>query len=115
MLTYYVASKTIDYVVEGIEEFTGVTIVSAGKSDELKEYLVESLGKGITIYKGERGFMKGRFSESQPCDIIYTVVTRLEVRRIKNSLHGIDPKAFIFTSSIKEATGGILKINKARH
>jgi uncharacterized membrane-anchored protein YitT (DUF2179 family)/predicted metal-dependent HD superfamily phosphohydrolase len=115
MLTYYVASKTIDYVVEGIEEFTGVTIVSAGKSDELKEYLVESLGKGITIYKGERGFMKGRFSESQPCDIIYTVVTRLEVRRIKNSLHGIDPKAFIFTSSIKEATGGILKVNKARH
>jgi len=42
-------------------------------------------------------------------------VTRLEVRRIKNSLHGIDRKAFIFTSSIKEATGGILKINKARH
>ena len=114
MLTYYVATKTIDYVVEGIEEFTGVTIVSAGKSDEIKEFLVEDLGKGITVYKGERGFMKGKFSESQPCDIIYTVVTRLEVRKLRNSLHAIDSKAFIFTSSIKEATGGILK-QKARH
>ncbi len=114
MLTYFIASKTIDYVVEGIEEYTGVTIVSAGKSDEIKEYLVEQLGRGITVYKGERGFMKGRISESQPCDIIYTVVTRLEVRRMKNNLHAIDSKAFIFTSSIKEASGGILKA-KARH
>jgi uncharacterized membrane-anchored protein YitT (DUF2179 family) len=114
MLTYYVATKTIDYVVEGIEEFTGVTIVSAGKSDEIKECLVEQLGKGITVYKGERGFMKGKFSDSSPVDIIYTVVTRLEVRKIRNALHAIDPKAFIFTSSIKEATGGILK-QKARH
>lgn len=115
MLTYFIASKTIDYVVEGIEEYTGVTIVSAGKSDEIKEYLVEQLGKGITVYKGERGFMKGRITESQACDIIYTVVTRLEVRRMKNNLHAIDHKAFIFTSSIKEASGGILKAKGARH
>jgi len=115
MLTYFIASRTIDYVVEGIEEYTGVTIVSAGKSDEIKEYLVEQLGRGITVYKGERGFMKGRISESQPCDIIYTVVTRLEVRRMKNNLHAIDHKAFIFTSSIKEASGGILKAKAARH
>jgi uncharacterized membrane-anchored protein YitT (DUF2179 family) len=114
MLTYFVATKTIDYVVEGIEEFTGVTIVSAGKSDEIKEFLVEELGKGITVYKGERGFLKGNISESHPVDIIYTVVTRLEVRKIRNSMHDIDHKAFIFTSSIKEATGGILK-QKARH
>ncbi len=114
MLTYFVASRTIDYVVEGIEEYTGMTIVSAGRSDEIKEYLVEQLGRGITVYKGERGFMKGNISESHPCDIIYTVVTRLEVRRLRNNLHEIDPKAFITTSSIKEATGGILK-KKARH
>ena len=115
MLTYFVATKTIDYVVEGIEEYTGMTIVSAGKSDQIKEYLVEQLGRGITVYKGERGFMKGKFSESHPCDIIYTVVTRLEVRKIKNALHAIDAKSFIFTSSIKEASGGILKPKGARH
>ncbi len=108
MLTYFVASKTIDYVVEGFEEFTGVTIVSS-KSEEIKEFLVLQMGKGITVYKGERGFMKDSFDQSTETDIIYTVVTRLEVRKLKNAIHQIDEKAFIFSSSIKETSGGILK------
>ena len=107
-LTYYTVTKTIDYVIEGIEEFTGVTIIS-GKSEEIKEKLVLGLGRGITIYKGERGFMKDNFKESQDCDIVFTVITRLEVRRLKNIVMQIDPKAFVFTNSIKEAAGGILK------
>lgn len=108
MLTYFVASKTIDYVVEGFEEFTGVTIISS-KSEEVKEFLVLQMGKGITVYKGERGFMKDSFEISTPTDIIYTVVTRLEVRKLKNAIHQIDEKAFIFSSSIKETAGGVLK------
>src|SRR5690606_15332968 len=63
MLTYFVASKTIDYVVEGFEQFTGVTIISS-KSDEIKKFLVMHMGKGITVYKGERGFMKDSFEHS---------------------------------------------------
>lgn len=108
MLTYFVASKTIDYVVEGFEEFTGVTIISS-KSEEIKEFLVLQMGKGITIYKGERGFMKESFNHSVETDIVYTVVTRLEVRKLKNSIQLIDEKAFIFSSSVKETAGGILK------
>ena len=108
MLTYFVASKTIDYVVEGFEEFTGVTIISS-KSEEVKEFLVLQMGKGITVYKGERGFMKDSFEQSTPTDIVYTVVTRLEVRKLKNVIHQIDEKAFIFSSSVKETAGGILK------
>lgn len=108
MLTYFVASKTIDYVVEGFEEFTGVTIISS-KSEEIKEFLVLQMGKGITIYKGERGFMKENFNHSVETDIVYTVVTRLEVRKLKNSIQLIDEKAFIFSSSVKETAGGILK------
>lgn len=108
MLTYFVASKTIDYVVEGFEEFTGVTIISS-KSEEVKEFLVLQMGKGITVYKGERGFMKDSFEISTPTDIVYTVVTRLEVRKLKNAIHQIDEKAFIFSSSVKETAGGILK------
>ena len=102
ILTYYTVTKTIDYVVEGLEEFTGVTIIS-GKSDEIKEVLVKKLGRGITIYKGERGFMKDSFEVSHECDIVFTVITRLEVRRLKNTVRNIDPKAFIFINSIKEA------------
>lgn len=108
MLTYFVASKTIDYVVEGFEEFTGVTIISS-KSDEVKAFLVLEMSKGITVYKGERGFMKDSFEVSTETDIVYTVVTRLEVRKLKNAIHEIDEKAFIFSSSIKETAGGILK------
>lgn len=108
MLTYFVASKTIDYVVEGFEEFTGVTIISS-KSEEVKEFLVLQMGKGITVYKGERGFMKDNFEHSIETDIVYTVVTRLEVRKLKNAIHQIDEKAFIFSSSVKETAGGILK------
>lgn len=108
MLTYFVASKTIDYIVEGFEEFTGVTIISA-KSEEIKKFLVLGMGKGITVYKGERGFMKDNIKQSHPTDIVYTVVTRLEVRKLKNAIREIDDKAFVFSSSIKETAGGILK------
>ncbi|KOS06600.1 hypothetical protein AM493_11560 [Flavobacterium akiainvivens] len=108
MLTYFVASRTIAYVVDGIQEFTGMTIISS-KSEEIKRYLVLEMEKGITIYKGERGFMKDSFEVSADVDIIYTVVTRLEVRRLKAALHEIDPKAFVFSQSIKETAGGVLK------
>lgn len=108
MLTYFVASKTINYVVEGFEEFTGITIISS-KSEEIKQFLVLQMSKGITIYKGERGFMKENFDNSVATDIIFTVVTRLEVRKLKNAIHQIDPNAFIFSNSIKETAGGILK------
>ncbi len=108
VLTYFAATKTIDYVVEGIQAFTGVTIISA-KSEEVKHKLVNKLGRGITVYKGERGFLPGKFDVSTDCDIIYTVVTRLEMRRLKNMIYDIDPEAFIFANTIKEASGGIIK------
>ena len=113
ILTYYTASRTINFVIEGLEEYTGVTIIS-GESELIKKQLVMSLGRGITIYKGERGFLKTSFDVSQPVDIIFTVVTRLEVRRLRNLVQDIDPKAFVFTSIIKEAAGGVLK-RRARH
>jgi uncharacterized membrane-anchored protein YitT (DUF2179 family) len=108
MLTYFTASRTISYVIEGLEEYTGVTIIS-GKSDEIKKELVMTLGRGITVYKGERGYMKESFDVHHDCDILFTIVTRLEVRRLRNMVHSIDPKAFIFTNTIKEAAGGVLK------
>lgn len=108
MLTYYVAMRTIDYVIEGLEAYTGVTIIS-GNSEEIKEALVLKLGRGITVYKGERGFMKESYDVSHDCDIVFTVITRLEVRKLKNVVHSIDPKAFVFTHTIKETAGGVLK------
>lgn len=108
VLTYLAATKTIDYVVEGIEAYTGVTIIS-GNSELIKHRLVNEMGRAITVYKGERGFLPGKFEISNDCDIIFTVVTRLELRRLKNVVYESDPKAFVFASTIKEASGGILK------
>lgn len=108
ILTYLIASQTTKYIIEGIEAYTGVTIVS-GNSEEIKKALVMTLNRGITVYKGERGFMKETFEVSKEVDIIFTIVTRLEVRKLKNIVHSIDPKAFIFTQTVREPQGGIVK------
>jgi len=108
ILTYFAATRTIDYVVEGIQAYTGVTIIS-GKSEVIKYQLVNHLGRGITVYKGERGFLPGKFEISADCDIIFTVITRLELRKLKNLVYDVDSNAFIFANTIKEASGGIIK------
>src|ERR1700744_66808 len=65
ILTYYAASRTSNFVIEGLEEYTGVTIIS-GENEKIKEALVMTMNKGITVYKGERGFLKNSFDISQP-------------------------------------------------
>ncbi len=113
VLTYFAATRTIDYVVEGIQAFTGVTIIS-GNSEEIKYQLVNELGRGITVYKGERGYLPGKFDVSADCDIIFTVITRLEMRKLKNMVYQIDPNAFVFANTIKDTSGGIIK-NRIKH
>lgn len=112
ILTYFTATRCIDYVVEGIQAYTGVTIISA-KSEVIKYQLVNKMGKGITVYRGERGFLPGKFEISSDCDIIFTVITRLELRRLKNLVAEIDPQAFVFANTIKEASGGVIKRKRA--
>jgi uncharacterized membrane-anchored protein YitT (DUF2179 family) len=113
VLVYFTATRTMDYVVEGIEAYTGVTIISS-QSELIKRELVNQLGKGITVYKGQRGFLPGKYDISSDCDIIFTLVSRLELRRIRNSIKAIDPHAFIFAHTIKDAAGGIIK-EKHKH
>lgn len=108
ILTYFSATRCIDYVVEGIQAFTGVTIISS-KSELIKYQLVNDLGRGITVYKGERGFLPGKFEISTECDIIFTVITRLELRKLKNLVYNVDPHAFVFANTIKDASGGVIK------
>lgn len=107
MLTYLSASKTVDFIIEGIEEYTGVTIIS-NKPDELREMIAYELNSGVTVYKGERGYGKSG-EKRHDLKIIYTVVTRLEVSRLKNEINKIDPNAFIIMTSIKDTIGGMTK------
>jgi uncharacterized membrane-anchored protein YitT (DUF2179 family) len=108
IITFFTATRAINYVVDGIEEFTAMNIISS-QPEEIKNFLVNELGKGITVYKGERGYLPGSFEVRTDSDIIVTIITRLEIKQIQDAIIEIDPKAFMYVQSIKEATGGILK------
>lgn len=107
IITYFAASKTIDFILHGLEEYTGVTIISE-KSDEIQEAVVRDLGRGITIYTGKGGV--GRHGESDKAEeILFTIVTRLEIGRLRSLINNIDPDAFIVQHSINEVQGGRIK------
>ncbi len=107
MLTYLSASKTVDFILEGVEEFTGVTIISP-HSDEIADFIKQKMGRGLTIYSGRRGFGK-RGENYIATDILFTVVTRLEISRLTNEVEKIDPNAFIVMQNIRDTKGGMVK------
>lgn len=107
ILTYMAASKMIDFILNGIEQSTGLTIVS-NKSEQIREAVTEILGRGVTVYQGKHGYGKDGMV-NYPRDIIFTVATRLEVPSLKKVILDIDPKAFIVQQSIDDTTGGLLK------
>ncbi|WP_298366250.1 YitT family protein [uncultured Lutibacter sp.] len=107
MLTYMAAAKTVDFIIEGVEEYTGITIIS-DKSEKIRLMITEELRRGVTIYGGKGGF--GRTGvDLKNIDILYTVVTRLEIARIKTEIDKIDENAFIIMNSIKDTKGGMIK------
>ena len=108
ILTYLVASKAVDFFIEGIEEYTAITIVSNQFSEEISSMIIEKFGRGITTYKGSKGHGK-KGTVHRETDIVYTVVTRLEVSKIKNEILDIDPDAFMVINSIREIRGGMIK------
>jgi uncharacterized membrane-anchored protein YitT (DUF2179 family) len=107
ILTYLAASKTVDFVIEGIEEYTGVTIISV-KAAEIRKMIVDVLGRGVTTFKGEKGYGKSGHNEGD-IKIVYTVITRLEVSKLNAEIEKIDPDAFVIMSSIKDTKGGMIK------
>jgi uncharacterized membrane-anchored protein YitT (DUF2179 family) len=102
VLTYLSVSKTMDFLIHGIEEYNGVTIVSH-RSEEIKAAILNDLGRGVTVYKG----MGGLRGEEQ--DILFCVVTRLEIQKVKNAVREIDESAFIAIHRITDARGGVMK------
>ncbi|HEU4858852.1 MAG TPA: YitT family protein [Chitinophagaceae bacterium] len=112
IVTYLAASKTVDFVIEGIEEYTGVTIISS-HNEEIKEMIINKLGRGVTIYRGRGGF--GKQGHSDDKNIIYTVVTRLEISKLNNEIHKIDRNAFVVMTTIKDIKGGMIKKRRLKH
>jgi uncharacterized membrane-anchored protein YitT (DUF2179 family) len=101
ILTYLSASSTIDFIVNGIEQYTGVTIISEHQED-IKGFIINEMRRGVTIYKGEGGY-------GEKNDIIFTVVTKLEMSKLQTAIRQIDPDAFVIQQQIADLKGGVVK------
>ena len=102
MLTYFAASKTVDFLIHGVEEYTAITIVSE-RSEEIRQAIINDLGRGVTIYKG-----RGGLSDAEQ-DILFSVVTRLEIGRVTTAAKNFDEEAFILIHPLAAAEGGVVK------
>ncbi len=102
ILTYLTAARTLDFVIHGIEEFTAMTIVSM-HSAEIRDAITGILGRGVTVYRGRGGL------SNVEQDILFCVVTRLEIGKIKAIARDIDKSAFIVSHALSDVEGGVIK------
>lgn len=112
MITYLSASKTLDFIVEGIDEYIGVTIV-ASHSEEIRQMIINKMGRGVTVYTGKSGY--GKRGETNDVEIIYTVITRLELNKLNTEIEKIEPDAFVVMNSVKDTKGGMIKKRPLQH
>ena len=91
ILTYMAAAKTVDFVIE-----------------DIRLMITEKLGRGVTIYSGKGGYGTNGHNLKK-IDIIFTVVTRLEIARLRTEIDKIDSNSFIIMNSIKDTKGGMIK------
>lgn len=106
ILTYIVTAKVTDLIIEGFEDFIGVTIVSK-KFEAIEVAIMEELGTGMTLYKGTRGL--GSSGKTEDFDIIHTIVNRIDIKKMYRVVDKIDPKAFIVEFDVNTVKGGVLR------
>ena len=106
MLTYFAAFKTIDFIVNGIEQYTAVMIVSERFTDIRQS--IQEKGWGVTSLQSHQGFGK-RGEQDQLLDVLYVIVTRLELSRLMDAIFDIDGQAFVSQSALENVDGGKVK------
>ena len=102
IVTYAVGNKTVDFVVEGFDKAKSVMIVTSMEEAVCKA-LSEEFGRGITQLHG-----RGYYSGADKC-VIYFVVNRFQIPKVKTLVTEIDPNAFITISEISDVLGTSLK------
>ena len=102
ILTYVTAAKTLDFILYGIEQYTAILIISEQNS-AIQQRIMEELGRGVTIYKARRG------KSGADQEVLYSVVTRLEIGKVKNIIQEFDPSAFVVTHPLSDVQGGMVK------
>jgi uncharacterized membrane-anchored protein YitT (DUF2179 family) len=105
IVTYFAATKTLDFILYGLDEFTAVTIVS-DRHAQVRTSITGELGRGVTVYRGYGGL------SDEDKDILYCVVTRLELGRLRSLVRRIDPAAFIVFHPLSGAEGGVVRTSR---
>jgi len=107
LLTYFSASKTVDFIINGVEEYLGVMIMSP-HAEDIKSMISHDLGRGVTVLKSDGGY--GEKAKVLPDrKVLFCVITRLEVTKLQLEIDKIDPKAFVIQYPIKDTKGGMIK------
>lgn len=102
ILTYITAARTLNFVLYGLEEFTAITIISS-RSAEIREEITKTLGRGVTIIRGSGGVSRDEK------EILYCVVTRLEIDKVKSISKKLDPGVFITMHALADVEGGTVR------
>ncbi len=106
ILTYIVTAKVTDLIIEGFEDFIGVTIVSK-KFEKVEDAITKELGTGMTLYKGTRGI--GGSGKTEDIDIIHIIINRIDIKKMYRIVNKVDPKAFIVEFDVNTVKGGVLR------
>jgi len=106
IITYFIAYKMIDIVVEGLEEMKSVTIIS-DQPEKIADALMKQLGRGVTYIHGEGAFT------GETRKIVYTIVSRIELSDLRDAVNEIDPNSVVAIQNIADVTGSNLKKSAA--
>lgn len=98
LISMAIVSKAIDYFQDGYTKSKGITIIST-KSEEIKSKIMDKIGRGTTIIKGKGGYT------GKEIDLLFCVVSKFEVTKVKNIVKEIDTFAFLTISDVSEVLG----------
>ncbi len=101
ILTYVAAARTLDFILHGIEEFTAVTIMSSAP-EPIRAAILEEMGRGVTVYRARGG------KSGEDREILYCVVTRLEIGRVMRIIEAFDRAAFVVQHPLADVRGGVV-------
>ncbi|MEL7146189.1 MAG: YitT family protein, partial [Bacteroidota bacterium] len=107
MIAYFVASKTVDFFIKGIEEYLGLTIISHN-NDQIKKRIIDEMNTGVTVFVSKGGY-GNRGDTTSHDEVLYTVITRLEFLKVQQIVQEVDKKAFIVIEGVRDVAGGMIK------
>ena len=107
MIAYFVASKTVDFFIKGIEEYLGLTIIS-NDNDKIKKRIIKEMNTGVTVFASKGGYGNRGDTKSHN-EVLYTVITRLEFLKVQQIVQEVDKTAFIVIEGVRDVSGGMIK------